>query len=167
IWRTSVGADYQIPNTPLIATADIMYTRDINAVMQFGANRKPTEFRLNYGGPEENDDREFWPEGANQARYNERIGANSGVILANTKKKGYAFNATVGLSVAPRRGLYGGLYYTFNDVKSISDNPGSNAGSAWGFASINNANDQILYPSQYAVPHRLMGNVSYRVEYAN
>ncbi len=167
VWRTSLGADYQIPNTPLIATADVMYTYDINAVMQFGANRRPTEFRLNYGGAEENDDREFWPGGANQSRYNESIGANNGVILANTKEKGYAFNATVGLSVTPRRGFYGGLYYTYNNVKSISDNPGSNAGSAWGFASVNNANDQILYPSQYGLPHRVMGNVSYRLEYAN
>lgn len=167
VWRTSVGGDYHIPNTPLIATADVMYTYDINAVMQFAANRKPTEFRMNYGGSEENDNREFWPEGSNQSRYNDKVGANSGVILANTKKKGYALNATVGLSVAQRRGLYGGVYYTYNNVKSMSDNPGSNAGSAWGFASINNANDQILYPSQYAVPHRVMANLSYRIEYVN
>jgi len=167
VWRTSAGADYRIPNTPLIATADVMYTYDINAVQQFGANRKPTEFRLSYGGSEENDDREFWPGGANQARLNSEVGANNGVILANTSKKGYAFNTTVGLSVAQRRGFYGGLFYTYNNVKSISDNPGSNAGSAWGFASVNNANDQILYPSQYAVPHRIMGNISYRQEYAN
>lgn len=167
VWRTSIGGDYKIPNTPLIATADVMYTHDINAVMQFGANRKPTEFRMNYGGEGENDNREFWPEGANQSRYNDRVGANNGVILANTKEKGYALNATVGLSVAPRSGLYGGVYYTYNQVKSVSDNPGSNAGSAWGFPSVNNANDQILYPSQYALPHRVMGNVSYRIEYAN
>ncbi len=167
VWRTSIGGDYRIANTPLVATADLMYTHDINAVMQFGANRKPTEYRLDYGGDGEHDDREFWPGGANQSRYNDKVGANNGVILANTKEKGYAFNATLGLSVAPRRGIYGGLYYTYNNVKSISDNPGSNASSAWGFSSVNNANDQLLYPSQYALPHRVMGNLSYRLEYAN
>src|SRR5690606_35359812 len=35
VWRTSLGADYQIPNTPLTATADLLYTRDVNAIYQF------------------------------------------------------------------------------------------------------------------------------------
>jgi len=167
VWRTSVGGDYRIPNTPLTLTTDIMFTQDLVSVMQFAPNRKPTENRLNYGGTGENDDRQFWPEGSNSARYNTNVGTNSGVVLANSDVNGYSFNATVGLSVNQRSGFYGGLYYTYNDAKSQSDNPGSNAGSAWGFASIDNANDQILYPTQYAVPHRVMGNVSYRFEYAN
>src|SRR5690606_2704643 len=146
---------------------DVMFTQDLVSVMQFAPNRKPTEHRLNYGGPEENDDRQFWPEGANSARHNPNVGTNSGVVLTNSEVNGYAFNATVGVTVNPRGGLRGGLYYTYNSAKSQSDNPGSNAGSAWGFASVDNANDQILYPTQYAVPHRLMGNVSYRIEYAN
>lgn len=167
VWRTSVGADYAIPNTPLTLTTDVMFTQDLVSVMQFAPNRKPTEHRLNYGGPGENDDRQFWPEGSNSARYNTNVGTNSGVVLTNSDVNGYSFNATVGMSVNPRGGLRGGLYYTYNNAKSQSDNPGSNAGSAWGFASIDNANDQILYPTQYAVPHRVMGNVSYRFEYAN
>lgn len=167
VWRTSFGADYAIPNTPVTLTTDLMFTQDMVSVMQFGANRRPTEYRLNYGGSGENDNRQFWPQGANQARLNPNLGANNGVILANSDKNGYSFNGTIGLSVRPTAGFSGGLYYTYTESKSQSDNPGSNASSAWGFASINNANDQFLYNSQYAVPHRVMGNIAYRLEYAN
>lgn len=167
VWRTSLGGDYNIPNTPLTFTTDLMFTQDLVSVMQFAPNRKPTEHRLNYGGPGENDDRQFWPGGSNSARHNPNVGTNSGVVLTNSDVNGYSFNATVGLSVNQRRGFHGGLYYTYSTAKSQSDNPGSNAGSAWGFASIDNANDQILYNSQYAIPHRVMGNLSYRIEYAN
>lgn len=167
VWRTSIGGDYNIPNTPLTLTTDLMFTQDLVSVMQFAPNRKPTEHRLNYGGAGENDDRQFWPGGSNTARYNTNVGTNSGVVLTNSDVNGYSVSATVGLTVNQRRGFHGGLYYTYSGAKSQSDNPGSNAGSAWGFASIDNANDQILYRSQYAIPHRVMGNISYRIEYAN
>ncbi|QNL48637.1 TonB-dependent receptor [Olivibacter sp. SDN3] len=165
VWRTSIGGDYQIPGTALIATADIMYTHDINAVMQFAPNRLPATNNLQI--PDENENREFWP-GGSGLTYNDAIGANSGVILTNAKKRGYSFSSTVGLSIAARKGLYGGLYYTYTDAKAVSDNPGSNAGSAFvGLNSINSPNDQILHPSQYGIPHRIMANLSYRFEYAN
>jgi len=167
VWRSSLGADYSIPGTPLVATTDLLYTRDINAAYQFGANRKPATATLNYGGEAENDNREFYGSSADAA-YNPAVGANTGVVLTNTDVKGYSYNATVGLSLPTRRGLYGSLYYTYTKSKDISGSPGSNASSAWlGSPSINNPNEQILYNSQYAVPHNVVGNLSYRVEYAN
>src|SRR5690606_35846752 len=62
VWRSSLGVDYLIPNTPVTLTTDILYTHDINAVFQFGANRKSSGLTMNYAG----DTREFYP---NQGSY--------------------------------------------------------------------------------------------------
>ncbi|NEM98211.1 TonB-dependent receptor [Pontibacter burrus] len=166
VWRSSIGADYTIPGTPLVATTDILFTKDINAAYQFGANRNQASQHMNYGGDGENDYRAFWPGGANTAKYNAAAGANTGVVLTNTTVKGYSFSATAGLSLPERNGLYGGLYYTYTDAKDVSGNPGSNASSAWtGNPTVNGPNEQILSYSQYALPHNVVANLSFRKEY--
>ncbi|QCR25229.1 cell envelope biogenesis protein OmpA [Pontibacter sp. SGAir0037] len=168
VWRTSLGADYTIPGTPLVATTDLLYTADINAAYQFGANRLQTNTLMNYGGDEENDHRQFYPGGSNTTRYNTAVAANTAVVLTNTNEKGYSFSGTVGLSLPARRGLYGSLYYTYTAAKEVSGNPGSNASSAWlGSPAVNGPNEQNLYPSQYAIPHNIVASLSYRKTYFN
>ncbi|MCF0073132.1 carboxypeptidase-like regulatory domain-containing protein [Dyadobacter sp. CY261] len=162
IWRTSFGADYKIPGTPFAITGDVIYTKDIQAVYQFGANRKAATQTMNYSG----DNREFYPNTASY-QYNSKIGANSVSVLTNTSK-GHSINATIGLTMQARRGFYGSLYYSHTSAKTTTDNLGSNASSAWGATpNINNPNDLNLYSSEGALPHRLIGTVSYRIEYAN
>jgi len=170
VWRTSIGGDYQIPNTPFVLTGDFLYTRDINAVFQFGANRVTSNTFLNYGSSGEagdyGDNRSFYPSGVQ--RYNGAIGANNATVLTNTNVKGHALSATLGLSVPNYQGFSGSLFYTYSDAREVTGNSGSNASSAWGAsANIHGPNDQFLYPSNFAVPHRLVANLSYRIEYAN
>ena len=168
VWRTSIGADYMIPGTPLVAITDLIYTRDINAAYQFGANRAAATDFMAYGGADENDERAFWPGGSNSTKYNDEVNANTAVVLTNTDKKGYSFSGTIGLSLPSRNGFFGSLFYTYTDAKEVSGNPGSNASSAWvGSPSVNGPNEQILYPSQYAVPHNVVGSLSYRLAYGN
>lgn len=162
VWRTSLGLDYKIPSTDLTLTGDFIYTKDINAAYQFGANRAGAKVKMNYSG----DTRDFFPGGAGVAS-NPAVGGNTAVVLTNTDVKGHSLNATVGLSIPSQKGLYGGIYYTYTNAKDVSGNPGSNASSAWlGSPSINNPNEQILYNSQYSTPHRVVGSISYRIEYA-
>lgn len=170
VWRTSIGADYQIPNTPLVLTGDFLYTKDINAVFQFGANRATPNTFLDYGASDEagdyGDNRIFYPTGVQ--RYNSAIGANNATVLTNTNVKGHAVSATLGVSVPNYQGFSGSLFYTYSDAREVSANAGSSASSAWGgSANVNGPNDQILHPSAFATPHRLVANLSYRVEYAN
>ncbi|WDF68634.1 carboxypeptidase regulatory-like domain-containing protein [Sphingobacterium oryzagri] len=171
VWRTSIGGDYSIPNTPLVLNADLLYTKDINAVFQYGANRAVPTTRLNYGASEDvegdyGDNRLFYPTGVQ--RYNTAIGANNATILTNTSVKGYAYSATVGVTLPNYRGINASLHYTYSNAKEVSANAGSNASSAWGGSpSINSPNDQILMPSAFAIPHRVVGTLNYRIEYAN
>ena len=160
VWRTSFGADYKIPNTPITLTTDILYTKDVNAVFQYGANRKPSTFTMNYAG----DNRAYYPT-SESYQYNPEMGANSVTVLTNTNSKGHAFSATFGASVAPWNGLSGSVFYTYSDAKEVSANAGSNASSAWGGSPvISSPNDDILSISDFAVPHRLVANVSYTIK---
>src|SRR5690606_25539269 len=75
---------------------------------------------------------------------------------------------TLGVSMQDFKGLSGSLYYTYTAAEDVSGNPGSAANSAWSNNySINDPNELLLGYSQFAVPHRVVGNLSYRVEYAN
>jgi hypothetical protein len=162
VWRTTLGADYQLGNSPFVLTSDLIYTRDINAVYQFGANRAVSPNKMNYAG----DTREVVLPGTSVAA-NPALGANNATILTNTNLKGYALSATVGLSVPNYEGFSGSIYYTYSEAKEISANAGSSANSAWGASpNINSPNDEVLNISNFALPHRVIANLSYRIEYA-
>lgn len=163
VWRSSLGADYALGDSPFVLTADLLYTKDINGVFQFGANRAISPTNMSSAG----DDREVVLPGTSVA-YNPIMGANSATILTNTDVKGHAFSATVGLSVPEYNGFSGSLFYTYSAAKEVSSNSGSSASSAWGASpNINSPNDQMLHISDYAVPNRVVANFSYRAEYAN
>ncbi|HMR91161.1 MAG TPA: hypothetical protein PKC69_02560, partial [Chitinophagaceae bacterium] len=79
---------------------------------------------------------------------------------------GHSFNFSAGLTMAPRSGFYGSLFYSHTTSNTTTDNQGSNASSAWGAtASINNPNDIFLASQVDALPHRVVGAISYRKEY--
>ena len=159
IWRSSLGADLRIPELPLIVTADFIYSKDINAVYQFNANRKPATSQMAYG----NDDRDLWAS-SNDAKYNAATGSII-PVLTNTDK-GYSTTATIGLTLQETAGLSGSLFYTYFNAQDITGNPGSAANSAWSNNySVNDPNEQLMGYSQFAVPHRIVGNLSYRIAY--
>src|SRR5690606_25261574 len=171
VWRSSLGADYAIPNTPFVVTADLLYTKDVNAVFQYGANRVRSSGRMNYGSSGEpgdyGDTREFFEPDQSTA-YNPVIAGNNATVLTNTDVKGHRFSGTIGLTVPDYNGLSASVFYTYPAAKEVSSNSGSNAGSAWGASpNINSPNDQMLHISNFAIPHRIVGSVNYRVEYAN
>lgn len=158
VWRSSLGIDYKIPSTPLTFTTDLIYTQDVNAIFQYGANRKtPTEKM-------QNGTRDYY---ANSAAYtyNNKIGANSATVLTNTDVKGYAFSATAGFNLSNWKGLSGSVFYTYSEAKEVTANAGSSASSAWsGSLTVNSPNEQIKNISNFSVPHRVVANLSYNIK---
>lgn len=161
VWRTSLGLDYEMPSLPITLTTDLMYTRDVNAVYQFLANRAEATQFINNG----NDFREYYPTGA--PAYNPAVGANNVFILSNTEEKGNIFNATFSANINAGQGFFGSLAYTYTYADEVSSNPGSSANSAFAGPNINNPNQEMLYPSFFAVPHRVVGSLSYQFNYLN
>ncbi len=157
VWRSSLGADYKLPWLGLVGTLDLMYTKDIYSVNQFNANLPKPTGHLSYSG----DTRDLYPSG--------RIySAISGVYVLKNTNLGDAYSATIGISKPAKKGFYGSLYYTAMYSEEVSQNPGSQASSAWFFVEhVNSPNDVRLSPSSFFAPHRIVGTISYRFEYLN
>ena len=155
VWRSSLGIDYKIPNTPLTFTSDFLYTKDVNAVFQFGANRKVATEKMLEG------DRDYYANAAAYT-YNNAIGANSATVLTNTDVKGYSVSATAGFNLSNWHGFSGSAFYTFSEAKEVTANAGSSASSAWsGSLTTNSPNEQIRTLSNFSVPHRVVANLGY------
>lgn len=153
IYRANIGADKRIGNTPLTLIADVMYTKDLQDVYQFGANRRPATETM-YDG------RAYY---ANTAAftYNDELGGNAGSVLSNTTQ-GHSFNLSVGVSLDKYKGFSGSLFYNHTTAQTTTDNSGSNASSAWGATPhIGSPNDIFLASSINALPHRVVSHLAY------
>jgi hypothetical protein len=167
VFRTNLGIDKQFGNG-FTATWDIIYTKDINAVKMRNANLKDPTATLSG-----QDNRNYFPStttASDKYVYPNLAGTNRGgsaIILENTKK-GYSFSNTFQLSKSFISGFYGSVAYTYTLATEVSSNPGSQATSAWqSIINRGTPNSEELYNSAYSVPHRVVGNLSYRKEYAN
>ncbi|MEO7120696.1 MAG: hypothetical protein ABIY62_06340 [Ginsengibacter sp.] len=113
------------------------------------------------------DNRAYYPSTATAADKFIYPGTGSVIVLENTKK-GYSFSGTVQLAKAFSNGFSGSLAYTYTLATEVSPNPGSQATSAWqSIINKGTPNDVELYNSAYSIPHRVVGNLSYRFEYAH
>ena len=165
VFRTNLGIDKSLGNG-FLATIDILYTKDINAVKMRNANLKDPTAILSG-----TDNRPYFPAStlpADKFVYPNLAGVGRGgtaIVLENTKK-GYSFSSTAQLSKSFSKGFYGSLAYTYTLATEISSNPGSQATSAWqAIVNRGTPNSEELYNSAYSVPNRVVGTLSYRFEY--
>jgi hypothetical protein len=157
VFRTNFGIDKQLGNG-FTATLDILYTKDLNAVKMRNANLVAPSSVLSGA-----DNRPYYPSAA--PKVNPEVGT---VIVLENTKKGYSFASTAQLSKTFSKGFFGSIAYTYTLATEVSPNPGSQATSAWqSIINRGTPNDEELYNSAYSVPHRVVGNLSYRLEYAN
>ncbi|MGV3547573.1 MAG: TonB-dependent receptor [Pedobacter sp.] len=153
IYRANIGADKKIGNTPLTVVADVMYTKDLQGVYQFGANRKEATQQMYDGRP--------YFANAAAYTYNSLLGGNAGSVLSNTTM-GDSFNASIGVTLDRFKGFSGSLFYSHTAARTTTDNSGSNASSAWGATHNNGSpNDIFLASAVDALPHRVVGSLAY------
>jgi hypothetical protein len=85
--------------------------------------------------------------------------------LSNTNE-GYQYSITAMLTKNFNNGLSGMFAYTYTEAKDLTSNPGSSASSAWSSnTSVYSLNTPGLSWSNFATPHKLIANVSYRLDY--
>ena len=154
VWRSNLGVDVELPWN-MIFTGEALFTKDINAVTQVNANETAP-----VGTMAGADNRPVWD---NNRKVNPSL--SSAMMLTNTNK-GYQFQLTAQLTKNFSKGLSGMIAYTYTNAKDVSANPGSTAYSVWtANASAYSLNDPRLSYSNFSIPHRLIGNLTYRVEY--
>lgn len=158
IWRTNIGFDKRLGDGWNL-TMEALFTRDINAVTMRNANE--TSPNAVAAGPDAR------PRFNPATNANRRLYSNiSNAIVLENSNQGGGFSFTTLLSKNFTRGFYGSLAYTYTIARDISGNPGSQAASVWSAnPSVTSQNAQDLSYAQYALPHRVVGTFSYRVQY--
>jgi hypothetical protein len=86
--------------------------------------------------------------------------------LRNTKE-GYQYSLTAQLTKNFGNGFSGMFAYTYTMAKDLTSNPGSSAYSAYSSnTAVGSLNDPGLSYSYFSTPHKLVGDFTYRIEYA-
>ncbi|MDQ6608418.1 MAG: carboxypeptidase regulatory-like domain-containing protein [Bacteroidota bacterium] len=157
VWRTDLAVDKQLGNG-FGLTLEALYTKDINATYMFNANLKAPDATINLGGVTR-------PSYSSAAARKLNASSGNAIVLDNTKL-GESFSFTAQINKAFSRGFYGSLAYTYTAAFDVSANPGSQANSVWvANATSLTQNDLQLSNSNFSVPHRVVGALSYRFEY--
>ena len=151
IWRSNIAVDFALPGKTTL-TLEALYSKDVHAILQRNVNLPEASGTMPDGRPKY----------ASRGTVN---GVSSAVVLMNSDK-GYQGSFTAQVRNNAIKGLDLMLAYTYTMAKDQSNNPGSAAYSAW----VNNhtygdINDPELSYSQFAVPHRLVGSINYRISY--
>ncbi|MBN8862962.1 MAG: TonB-dependent receptor [Sphingobacteriales bacterium] len=159
VWRTNIGFDKQLGKNWTLSI-DAMYTKDINAVYMFNANQKVPDATITTGSV-------IRPRFSSSSSAVRRINTaiNNAIVLDNTSK-GSSFTLTAQLAKAFSKGWYASLAYNYTYASDVTANPGSQAASVWGAnPTLGTQNSLELAYSNFAIPHRIVGTVSYRFEY--
>jgi hypothetical protein len=156
VWRTDLAFDVKLP-WEIIATFEAIYSKSVQDVVQYNANQTLSD--STFQGVDKR--QRFF---SASRRVNKDI--SNAMVLTNTQE-GYTYSLTAQLAREFKNGFYGFLAYTYSGAKDLTANPGSAAASAWSSnpSSVNQNTPGLSY-SQFTVPHRVVGCLSYQIEYA-
>ena len=164
VLKTNLGIDKKFENG-WIVTLEGTYSKDLNAVYYSNVNLNESNgFAL--GGVDNR--MRFLTPVANTNKYyygttltNPNIG--NAILMGNTSQ-GYVYTLTTKVQ-KNLNNLNVGLAYTYSKSMNAAEG-GSTASSLWSAASVSNQdpNAANLGYSSYYQPHRLIGNLSYRVD---
>lgn len=159
VFRSNLATDIKLPWSELILTLEGIYSKDMNSIVQFNANQGTPSGT--FAGADNR------PKFAS-ADKKINAGVSNAMVLTNTGKgnKGSSYSLSVQLTKPATKGFYGSIAYTYFAAKNMTSNPGSSASSAWSSnPTVMNQNYPELGYSQFAVPHRVIGSLSYNIEY--
>jgi hypothetical protein len=152
VFRSNIAIDQKLPYG-IVGTLEGIYTRDINAVYHRNDNLALPTATLPDG-------RDLFP-AANKVNNN----ITGAYVLANTSK-GYSYFITGQLEKTFNFGLYLMASYIYGQTKDITSNPGSVASSAFNYNYVkSNPNKPDLAFSDYDQPHKVVGSISYKINY--
>lgn len=173
VWKTNIAVDYKLP-LGIVASVEAMYNKNINSVIYYNNNLGAPSTTTEFGGP---DNRPRFG-GATNGRIGsaDTLGAaiaanarlNSNVLnlyTMSTTNEGYNYLYTLKLEKAMTKQWGGMVAYTRQVTKDLMS-AGSTAGGTFGglFQSTGPNNVPLAF-SDYDIPHRVVGYLSYRLGY--
>jgi hypothetical protein len=166
VWRTNLAIDQALPGG-VIATAEFIYSKDINAAIHRNYNQVvPTDRAAGA------DNRLIYP-AAGPRLNGDFTGPNgiptfldAGVIVLENTNQGYQYSLTGQLRKDWTSGLYAMAAYTFSRAKDITSNPGEIAADAFQRNPVTgNSNTPALGFSDFGLQNRVIAALGHRVEY--
>jgi len=152
VFRANLAVDKTLPGG-FVATAEAIYTKDLNAIYIYNANLP------NPVGTVAGDGRSLY------APVVTKFSRLSQALVLDNVNRGYAFSLTGQIQKTSGR-FNGSVAYTFTDSKDINAQNASTAGSLYtGNPYVSNPGYPNLSYSNAWVPHRVISNVSYRFNY--
>ena len=145
VWRSSLGADYQLENG-VILTADFSYSKDVNGphVQNWGL-LPPSETLQGVD---------------NRPVYGADDLINNAYVFSNSDK-GRIWNAVFKGQKTWDNGLFASLAYSYLNSKDVNSIEAEITGDAFVANAISgNANDDVLSYSRYGDTHRFVGVIS-------
>ncbi|MDF1610847.1 TonB-dependent receptor [Stygiobacter electus] len=158
LWRNNLAIDQKLP-FDLIATAEFIYSKDVNGIYYINANLPAAQTQ--FSGV---DNRLRWT----NTRINNTPGNQvANAIVLKNQSVGYSWDISFALEKPLSDGWFAKVFYRYGESKNTVD-----AGSI-AFGSWNNnehhgdPNNPGLGFSAYSPGHRIFGVVSYKAEYFN
>ena len=157
VWKTNLAIDQKLPFFGLIASAEYLYNKTLNAVHYYEANLKAPVGTL--GGV---DNRPRFGGSDATVRVNNNV--SRAAVLTN-RDGAFHESLTLKLEKPVQRGFWGSIAWTTANSKDYMS-AGSIASGSWQSAlSVNGNNDLGLSFADAFVKNRFVGLLGYRIEY--
>ena len=158
VWRTNLGLDKKLDNG-LLLTGDVIYTKDINAMIVRNYGLKLPTGKL--VGP---DNRPIY-QNSDRA---DKFGPTNAYVFSNTDL-GYSLNVSLKAEKTFENGLNAFLGYNFTDAKDAASIQAEISSDAYDRnpANIQHTNRPVLANSVFGNQHRVVGGGSKKFSYAN
>jgi hypothetical protein len=157
VWKTNLAVDQKLPWLGLVASAEYLYNRTLNAVHYYNANLENHTSRL--GGV---DQRMIYAGNDAGVRINDNV--SMAAVLTN-KNGAYHESLTLRLEKPASKGIWGSFAWTTANSKDFMS-AGSIASGSWQSAvSVLGNNNLDLTNSDFFVKNRLVGLLGYRLDY--
>lgn len=158
IWRTNLGVDYKLPGLPLVATLELSYAKDINAMYYRNVNLPDPGRTIPVDGRPA-----YIPNQGSNARISP--GFTNVMLLTNTSQ-GESWFMTLQLQTTQTKNWNAMAAYNFAGSRDIFSQESSIALSTWTSATRSgDYNAPALTNSNNLQQHRFVASAGYRIEY--
>lgn len=158
VWKNSLGYDHKFGGG-WVVSADLLYNRDVNAVMVRNFGLRTPSGRL-----QGVDNREIYTASDRATVF----GGPTNAYVVTNANIGYSFNASLQLQRTWSNGLNVSAAYNFLDAQDASSIDAEISSDAFDRnPALGNVNTAVLAPSLYGNRHRFVGSGSKRFVYAN
>lgn len=167
VFRTNLAVDKKLP-WGLTATIEGIFSKTYNNINYTNLNRQE-QAGFTFTGPDTRPRYTTTSTSPTVSGYNQAARINSGfeeILLLSNTNEGYTYNLVAQLQKDFIGGFTGSIAYSYGDAYDLNSGTSSTALSNWRFVSnVGGLNDLGVTRSNYSAGSRVVGLVSYRLNY--